>query len=335
MSKIKPLVREVRSNATWDGIKFVLWVTGGALMSTGAFSALIRYLSSIPLDVWLIIGIFVLSVILIGVGLAIGRRNKRSAETKGSSPADSQITQPPEAAPESDAGKSTDDFIAQLQSEKDAVDKQIEELNQKHQSEIEVLNAKHKSTQLEHEDEIRGRERVFTDLKWQIDVLKEQVDGWNKYDWLVSLATVQANDISDYVVVERVYFCYHRLTEAIPRIVFGVDIYNKSVFDITIEDAMHGYIEIGGQPLLREKRIIHNPRKISPISKERLTIEQRLSPEEAAHIAQHENKLLGAFFYFDRLTITVGGGTQFPHFERTRLTLPKFIGSNDAESKLS
>ena len=150
-----------------------------------------------------------------------------------------------------------------------------------------------------------------------------------QYQWLHTLAAVQANDISDYVVVERLYFCYHELTGDLPFIVFGVDIFNKSVFNVTIENSINGHIEIAGKPLLRDKRFTHNPSKISPMSKGELTIEHRLSPEEAALIARRDKDIFGSFFYFDKLVVMIGGGTQFPSFERTQLRLPQFLGSND------
>lgn len=51
-------------------------------MSTGALSALIRYLSAIPLDVWLIIGIFILSFIFVGSAAAIARRGRRATQSE-------------------------------------------------------------------------------------------------------------------------------------------------------------------------------------------------------------------------------------------------------------
>lgn len=191
------------------------------------------------------------------------------------------------------------------------------------------LEQRIENLQRDHEEEIRGYIRGFDSLKSKHDALKAQLENWAEYDWLVSIATVQANDIGDYVIVEKVYFCYHKLTDDIPIIVFGVDIFNKSVFDITIEDAIRGHIEIAGKPLLRDKRFIHNPSKISPMSKGELTIEHRLSPEEVALIAKRDKDVFGSFFYFDKLIVMIGSGKQVPSFERTQLKLPQFLGSND------
>ncbi len=106
------------------------------------------------------------------------------------------------------------------------------------------------------------------------------------HKWLHEMAQIQAHDIGSYVKVEKVYFCYHKLKDTIPLIIFGVDIYNKSVFNIVIEDVVEGHIEIAGKPLLRDKRLIYNQGIISSSSKGTLTIEQRLSPEEAHPYSQ-------------------------------------------------
>jgi hypothetical protein len=74
------------------------------------------------------------------------------------------------------------------------------------------------------------------------------------------MANAQARDISNYVVVEQVRFCYHDLTAPIPFLVFGVDIHNKSVFDITIENTIEGDIEIAGERLLGDTELIHTRR---------------------------------------------------------------------------
>lgn len=180
-----------------------------------------------------------------------------------------------------------------------------------------------------HKDAVMGYERGYDGLEREYNKLKKQLADWQRYDWLASLATVHSNDISDYVVVERLYFCYHELTDALPLIVFGVDIFNKSVFNITIENSINGHIEIAGKPLLRDKRFTYNPSKISPVSEGKLTIEHRLSLEEAALIAKCDKDEFGSFFYFDRLIVMIGNGTQFPRFERTQLKLPKFLGGKD------
>jgi hypothetical protein len=161
---------------------------------------------------------------------------------------------------------------------------------------------------------------------------QRRIEDWEKFDWLVSLATVQANDITDHVRVERVYFCYHNLDAHFPHIVFGVDILNKSVFEITVEDVLLGSIEAGGEPLLRDKRFTHNPKKISPISEAKLTIEQRLSPEEAALIAKCGEAELRELLDFRKLVITIGGRPQPPPFERTPLELPRHLDIKDTSA---
>src|SRR5947209_6048827 len=141
---------------------------------------------------------------------------------------------------------------------------------------ITELEEEKASLERKHKETVMGYERGYDDLKRDYDKLKKRLEDWEKYDWLVSLATVQANDIEDYVVVEQIRFCYHDFTAPIPFLIFGVDIRNKSVFDITIENVIEGHIRLAGEYLRAEKELIHNP-KISPSGKESLTIKQRLS----------------------------------------------------------
>jgi hypothetical protein len=152
----------------------------------------------------------------------------------------------------------------------------------------------------------------------------------DRYKWLHEMVEGQARDIGRYVVVERVRFCYHKFDAPIPYLIFAVDVRNKSVFDITIEDEMKGHITIAGERLLGEKELIYNP-KISPSGTDSLTIKQRLNPTEVNLVAACEKEPLGAFYYFEKLEILIAARTEFPSFDRAPLTLPQHISSKDDE----
>jgi len=179
---------------------------------------------------------------------------------------------------------------------------------------------------------IEGSNQQIRKLESSADTLQRCISSRDaelaQYAWLHDMADIQAQDIVSYVVVEQVRFCYHDLTAPIPFIIFGVDIHNKSVFDVTIENTIEGYIELAGERLLGDKELIHNP-KISPSGKESLTIKQRLSSVEIGLVSRCENDELGAFYYFDKVVIRVAARTEFPQFERASLKLPQYIGSKD------
>lgn len=148
-----------------------------------------------------------------------------------------------------------------------------------------------------------------------------------QYGFLHDMADKQAKDISSYLEAIA-YFCYYTAEDHLPRFVFGVDIYNKSVFDIAIEDVMEDYVYIGGHELRGSKKIISKSDKIHPSTKGYLTIEQWIPPEQIEIVTKCLNSQLGAFFYLDKLKIMVKGATQFP-IERAHLKLQENICSKD------
>lgn len=193
----------------------------------------------------------------------------------------------------------------------------------------EKLNNRIKELERELEEENKKYKHELN----QKEVLREHRDSIESelraHKWLHKMAEIQAEEIDKYVAVERVYLCYQELTASIPRILFDVEFNNKSVFDISIEDTMEEHIEIAGQPLLRDKRVIYNEKDIPPSSKGRLIIEQRLSPEEAALVAKCEKEVLGAFFYFHKLVLMVRGGTKVSRVKSKPLILPEHICTKD------
>jgi len=152
----------------------------------------------------------------------------------------------------------------------------------------------------------------------------------DQYKWLHEMAEKQSREIGSWVVVEQVRFCYREFIAPIPYLIFAVDVHNKSVFDITIEDEIKGHIKIAGERLLGEKELINNP-KISPSDKGSLTIKQRLSPTEIGLVSACEKEQLGAFYYFDNLEMMIAARTENPRFEHTPLQLPEHISSKDSE----
>lgn len=235
--------------------------------------------------------------------------------------------EPQTALIEHEVEKTKEALTAQHQSE-------IESIQAQHQSEIKTLRDAVDSLQSQrgdYADEIEGRKRAFTHLQRKYDTLLEQNKGLHaelaKLTWLYNLAAKQAEDISSYVVAQ-VRYCYYEVNAPIPHVILAVDIQNKSVFDIAIEDAIVGHIQLGGERLRGEKELIHNPR-IPPSGEGSLTLKQRLTPEEVNLVAYCERQPLGAIYYFDALDIMIAGRTQFPEFDRTRLKLPQHIGSKD------
>ena len=66
MAKFKDFVKgfDIRSNATWD---FIKWALGGGTLITALYTAVVRFFSSIPLDLAIILGLFVTSFAIISI----------------------------------------------------------------------------------------------------------------------------------------------------------------------------------------------------------------------------------------------------------------------------
>jgi len=133
----------------------------------------------------------------------------------------------------------------------------------------------------------------------ELNTLKTQ------YKWLHEIANTQAKNISEYVVVEKVYFCYQELHTPMLKSVFGINYRNKSVFDISIEKTVSGYIEFEGTKLDAPPLIINDLDATGIGRIGTITIEQRLTRPEADLIASKDPKL--AEFNLTNLIITIKG----------------------------
>ncbi len=110
--------------------------------------------------------------------------------------------------------------------------KQIESIQIEHQKEIESLNEKQREELQKRTEVLESAQQDFAQL---IEIAKTNT-------WLIKLAEKQAKNISDYVKLDKFFFC--RIEEKpIPRAVFSLYMVNKSVFDVTLESKIDGFIE--------------------------------------------------------------------------------------------
>jgi hypothetical protein len=76
MPTIKTLITELRPNALWEFIKFLFYLFGSAIMSTGAFALLLVLFAGAWLNWVIIIGLFVLSTLFLGIAYLLGQINR-------------------------------------------------------------------------------------------------------------------------------------------------------------------------------------------------------------------------------------------------------------------
>src|SRR5687767_4532471 len=104
LQKSTSLIREVRGDAIWDGIKYMwqyhnhvlTFVAAGVATMGGAVSAFIQILRGVPVD-WFIVGALTFfSFISIFIGITLGRRKGTEARTDSARLASSEspATQP-------------------------------------------------------------------------------------------------------------------------------------------------------------------------------------------------------------------------------------------------
>ncbi len=206
-----------------------LGVLGRSAIMTTAFALVVRFASTIPLDLLLIAALFIAAIVFFSIQRLIDRRRKRQT-----------------VLPESETGE-TEKLVTENEEEK-----------------------------------------------------------LEQYKLLLEKADEQREGIGEYVKLKETYFCYQHL--AAPerlRSVFALDILNKSVFNITIEDAVEGYIKFEGIRLKENPRIINTQIKAAPASEASITIEQPLTRAEADFI--ESQNLQFAEFDLENLIITITG----------------------------
>lgn len=156
------------------------------------------------------------------------------------------------------------------------------------------------------------------------ELVKGTVTEPGAYQWLHDMADRQAREIARHVELEKPFTWEHRLSDAIPSIGFKFPVRNYSVLDIGIDERVKGEIYYDGVRLVEPIIVRYADRDISFRQLGGISIEQRLTPTEANHIA----KMQGTF-HFSALEITITGGTGFPQ------VIPRRLGITEHQHALS
>ena len=233
---------------------------------------------------WLTIVFFLALAILLVVIVVISKRKGASHQ-----PASTTEASPPQ--PESSSEDLTK-RIEELEHEKTALEKARDGAIKAHE---------------EARGEIERLQRQAETQSVQISVREGLLE---KYKWLHERADTQSKDISNYIELVEIRWCYEELDTGLTRTVFALDIFNKSVFGITIEKEVGGLIYFAGTDLLEKKSILNDPVRCKSASKASITIEQRLSPSEVHLIKTSDRRMDG--FNIEHLVITIKGNEGFP-----------------------
>lgn len=154
----------------------------------------------------------------------------------------------------------------------------IENLNEEHQREIETLEQTHKEQIYGH------RARISEDKREAETQIAERETKLRANQWLIDLAETQRKNIDDYIELEL--FCFCRIaTETVPTAIFAIQVRNKSIFDVELENKIDGEIHFYLLELEGNKRF--NPqttRTISTSSRQEMTLEVKLTKEDLEYI---------------------------------------------------
>jgi hypothetical protein len=300
-NKLKSVFRWAFQNLTWAlVVKLLPWAV--AAMTT-FFFAIFAYDSGLSWY-WLI---FMTGVTLYVFASAVNKSIQtivRFRDRKWSSPA------PDGAALQGQPARKADETL----------NKRIEELEQKTVALEAASDVDAKTIEHSGREATRWQKKV-QDVNATLDFRERELSELKtRYKRLHEMADTQSKNISDYVVVEDAYFCYQQLTKPMLKSVLGLDILNRSVFSITVEETTEGYIDFEGTRL-KGQILLVSSRTVPPASNASITIEQRLHREEADLIASTNPK--GGTFYLDRLVITIKGGEGCPQVEPQPLSITR------------
>lgn len=155
-----------------------------------------------------------------------------------------------------------------------------------------------------------------------------------EYKWLHEIAEGERRQIEKHVVVETCAMNPLYLWEDLPYVVFDFTVYNGSVYSISVQDLVDGFIRFKGQHLDAKARMLDNQVKNCPRGgRNTFRIRQRVLKDEAALISD-TLKSSGNLFDFSELIVTVSGGDAFPNLEPARLDLTRGMQNADLDNKI-
>lgn len=191
------------------------------------------------------------------------------------------------------------------QSEKDELEKQVKELKE---SNFQLQEKKE-----EQKDRIVLRES-------ERDALQSKIDA---HKWLYEIAEYDKNDLSVLVQVQSVVWNPHYLSERLPYTEFTFTIFNGSVYEVSVDKDINGYVTFAEQRLSGNIRLAEKTAKTFPHgATRRLRIYYPLSKEDVALIqTAPELPDMGFCFGFEKLVIKISG----KDIELQPLSLPSNI----------
>lgn len=141
--------------------------------------------------------------------------------------------------------------------------------------------------------------------------------------WLHDIAQEDAGNVQKVVSVEGCEI-QHELSQQVPHIDFKFTVFNGSVYSISIDGSLEGYILFRKKRLMGSMAIESSFKGMGRGYKGDVVLRLQVSREEADWITG-ENNPDADYFRFDQLKVKVGGGEYHPKVEWRRLSLPDSV----------
>jgi hypothetical protein len=284
---LKAAIRSLSPNAMWDAIKNARavfgWIVGGGAVIGTAVTSIIQRLRGVPQDVIGILLVAFLWLIALTVVYSVSwYKRKRAQPVSGTGENELPVIEDAEHA------------------------KEIEILNRR----ITVLEQEKAQLEKGRKEDalaIRQCENKAENLSRDWKALRDEL---KTFKWLKEIADKQSVDVGSFVSIHAREMCNSNFERAVPFAQFSFVVVNNSVYDISLEDTITGYIVFGEmeQRLAQPPFMFQNEVKDCPYGEgKRFIVEQRLTPEEAALISNQKN-LRQPNFEFDELQVTIKGG---------------------------
>ncbi|PYT01725.1 MAG: hypothetical protein DMF63_02445 [Acidobacteria bacterium] len=260
VGSIGNLFKEVRGNALWDLTKWILKNIAPPLLLTNIFGYIglgLFYFRIIPSEIWVMVSFGIVWTLFQPIAFFLLRKR----------------------------------WISQASIRESELEKQLEELrHEKEESDYKRTLENAKS----HSDSIVATAEYLREYQLLKEEKEEVEKTLRENKWLLERVEEQAVAISDYVLLERFFFSSLR-EKPIPTAHFIFLLRNNSLFDVSVDKKIDGYIQFYGTELLGEKRFSSPPDSIPPTDFKWFNFEYRLSKEEFNLIV--ENDRPGEFLF--------------------------------------
>jgi hypothetical protein len=152
------------------------------------------------------------------------------------------------------------------------------------------------------------------------------------YQWTHNIAEAERSSIQNAVLIKGCKIHYE-LADQLPYTDFTFTVFNGSVYAISTNTAVDGYISFRKRRLMGNIQTERSLKNLSHASEGTFVIRLQLSREEA-EVISNANDPDNDVFYFHQLRVKVNGGDFYPDVETVSLKLPDTVQMDNSEKRI-